>query len=61
VIPGIFEPYPLYIADMFVKHTHGSLLELREAAISDMSRIDNLNLTDYFLSLHDYRSRSDFE
>ena len=61
MIPGIFEPYPLYIADMFVKHTHGSLLELREAAISDMSRIDNLNLTDYFLSLHDYRSRSDFE
>lgn len=61
VVPGIFEPYPLYIADVFVKHVHGSLLELREAAVSDMSRVNNLNLTDYFLLLHDYRSREDFE
>jgi len=60
-IPGIFEPYPLYIADMFVKHVHGSLIELREAAISDMAKFKELNLPDFYLSLHDYRSEERFE
>ena len=54
--PGIFEPYPLYVADMFVKHVHGSLLELREAAISDIAKSGTIELPDFFLSLHDYRS-----
>jgi len=61
VIPGIFEPYPLYVADMFVKRVHGSLLELRESAISDMAKISRLNLNDFFLALHEYRSKGDFE
>lgn len=59
--PGILEPYPLYIADLFVKHVHGSLIELREAAIADMARERDVDLSDFFLSLRDYRSEGRFE
>lgn len=59
--PGTFEPYPLHIADMFVKYVHGSLLELRESAISDMAKIEELDLSNFYLSLHDYRSERGFE
>ena len=60
-VSGIIEPYPLHIADLFVRHVHGSLLELREAAIAEMGKVKELNLPDFYLSLHDYRSESGFE
>ncbi len=60
-IPGVFEPYPLYIADTFVKHIHGGLSELREAALSELGRNREINVSDFYLSLHDYRSESGFE
>ncbi|MCW4044887.1 MAG: DNA double-strand break repair nuclease NurA [Candidatus Bathyarchaeota archaeon] len=60
-IPGVFEPYPLYIADMFVKHIHGGLSELREAALSDLGRTKGIDVSDFYLSLHDYRTESGFE
>jgi hypothetical protein len=60
-VPGIMEPYPLYIADLFVKHVHGGLMELREVAIGEMGKIKELNLPDFYLALHDYRSESGYE
>lgn len=60
-VPGIMEPYPLYIADLFVKHVHGGLMELREAAIGEMGKTKELDLPDFYLALHDYRSESGFE
>jgi hypothetical protein len=60
-VPGIMEPYPLYIADLFVKHVHGGLMELREAAIGEMGKTKELDLPDFYLALHDYRSESGYE
>jgi len=60
-IPGVFEPYPLYIADLFVKHIHGGLFELREAALSELGRTREIDVADFYLSLHDYRTESGFE
>jgi hypothetical protein len=60
-IPGVLEPYPLHIADLFVKHVHGGLMELREAAIGEMGKSKELNLPDFYLALHDYRSKRGFE
>lgn len=59
-MPGVFEPYPLYIADMFVKHVHGGLLELREAALGELGRIKSVDVADFYLSLHDYRTERGF-
>jgi hypothetical protein len=60
-VPGIMEPYPLYIADLFVKHVHGGLIELREAAIGEMGKRKELDLSDFYLALHDYRSERGYE
>ena len=59
-IPGVLEPYPLHIADLFVKHVHGGLMELREAAIGEMGKSKELDLPDFYLALHDYRSERGF-
>ncbi|MFN7106536.1 MAG: hypothetical protein ACK4M3_08170, partial [Pyrobaculum sp.] len=42
-IRGILEPYPLYIADQFVKHLHGGLAELRETIINDVGKAKDLD------------------
>jgi len=59
-IPGILEPYPLYIADMFVKYAYFALSELKEAALTDVVRVLGVP-EDIFLALHDYRSEGGFE
>ncbi len=59
-IPGIFEPYPLYIADQFVKHAYFALAELREAALNDVDRVVGVPV-DVFLASHDYRTEGGFE
>src|SRR5207245_6258290 len=35
-IPGVIEPYPIHIADLFVKQVSGALAELRNATLSDL-------------------------
>jgi len=60
-IPGVIEPYPIHIADMFVKNVHGSLHVLREAFISDIGEIPGIDFSDIYLFLHNYRSEGGFE
>jgi len=59
-IPGVLEPYPLYIADLFAKHAYLALSELREAALNDVDRIVGAS-SDVYLASHDYRTEGGFE
>jgi len=60
-IPGVIEPYPIHIADMFVKNVHGSLHELRDASLSDIGEIPGIDFSDIYFFLHNYRSEGGFE
>src|SRR6266487_517782 len=60
-IPGVIEPYPIHIADLFVKQVSGALAELRNAALSDLGEMAEMSFSDVFLSLHDYRTEGGFE
>ncbi|MEM4973409.1 MAG: hypothetical protein QXR87_06870, partial [Candidatus Hadarchaeales archaeon] len=60
-IPGIMEPYPLYVADLFVKHAYGALVELREASLSDVDRVVGGEFSHAYLSLHSYRTEGGYE
>lgn len=56
IVPGIIEPYPNYIADLFVKQIHGSFNELREAALSEIGVLEGIDFQDVYLFMHPYRS-----
>lgn len=60
-ISGVIEPYPIHIADLFVKQISGALSELREAALSELGEIVEMNFADVYLSLHDYRTEGGFD
>ena len=60
-IPGVIEPYPIHIADMFVKNVHGSLNALRDASLSDIGEIPGIDFSDIYMFLHNYRSEGGFE
>ncbi len=60
IVPGIIEPYPNYIADLFVKQIYGSFSELREAAITEISMLPGIDFEDVFLYMHPYRSEEGY-
>jgi len=62
-IPGILEPYPLYIADMFVKHLGGALAQIKEMTLSDLSEEKHIKINpiDVILAMHEYRSVGGYE
>jgi len=60
-IHGILEPYPLYVADVFVKHAYSALMELKEAALTDVDKIAGSEFPDVFLSLQDYRTEGGYD
>jgi hypothetical protein len=55
-LPGIIEPYPNHIADLFVKQIHGALKELRESSLSKLGADSDLDFPDVYLFMHSYRS-----
>jgi hypothetical protein len=60
--PGIIEPYPLYLADLFVKHLGGVLSEIKDITISDLAILDvKMNPVDVLLAMHEYRSVGGYE
>jgi len=61
--PGIIEPYPLYIADLFVKNLGGALSQIKDMTLSDLGalNINNVNPFDIILSMHEYRSMGGYE
>jgi hypothetical protein len=60
-IAGVIEPYPIHIADLFVKQVHGALAELRDAAFSDLGEMEEISFSDVFLSLQNYRTEGGFD
>ncbi len=60
--PGIIEPYPLFVADLFVKHLGGALSQIKEMTLSDLGVINpEINPFDVILSMHEYRSVGEYE
>ena len=60
--PGIIEPYPLFVADLFVKHLGGALSQIKEMTLSDLGVINSeINPFDVILSMHEYRSVGEYE
>jgi hypothetical protein len=59
-IPGVFEPYPLYIADQFVKHAYFALSELKDAVLPSLDEVIDVS-PDTILSFHAYRSEGGYE
>ena len=53
--PGIIEPYPLYLADLFVKHLGGALSQVKDIVLSDLAIMD-VDPISVLLSMHEYRS-----
>ena len=60
LVPGIIEPYPNHIADLFVKQIHGSFRELREAALSEIGVLPGIDFQDVYLFMHPYRSEEGY-
>ncbi|MEM1671239.1 MAG: DNA double-strand break repair nuclease NurA [Archaeoglobaceae archaeon] len=58
---GIIEPYPLFLADMFVKNLGFALSEIKNIVESDIGSLDYINTLDSFLAMHEYRSVGGYE
>lgn len=56
--PGIFEPYPLYIADRMVKHLGSAIPAFRQTATKRMAELYQGDIGEIFFSMHGYRTES---
>jgi len=54
--PGIFEPYPLYMADRMVKHLSNALPTFRQAATRETAELWTGDIADVFFAMHGYRT-----
>jgi hypothetical protein len=54
--PGLFEPYPLFLADRMVKHLHTALPAIRQTTTQEMSSTWDNGLEDVYLAMHGYRT-----
>lgn len=53
---GIFELYPLYIADRMVKHLGSAIPAFRQTATMRMTELHQGDIGDIFFSMHGYRT-----
>jgi len=56
--PGIFEPYPLYMADRMVKHLGSAIPAFRQTATRRMAELHQGDAGEIFFSMHGYRTES---
>jgi len=56
--PGILEPYPTYLADRMVKHLTTAIPAIRKYALQEMMLEDKEDGPNLFLSMHNYRTKS---
>ena len=50
--PGIFEPYPLYMADRMVKHLGSAIPAFRQTATRQMAELHQGDIGEIFFSMH---------
>lgn len=53
---GIFEPYPLYMADRMVKHLGNALPALRRATTQEMAMETSHDVANIYQAMHGYRT-----
>lgn len=56
--PGMFEPYPLYLADRMAKHLAVALPAIRRATTQQMASAWPDDIGDVYLSMHGYRTEN---
>jgi hypothetical protein len=54
--PGIFEPYPIYMADRMVKHLGRAIPAFRQTATRRMAELFDGDIGEIFFSMHGYRT-----
>ncbi len=55
-VPGLMEPFPLYLADRMVKHLRTALPAIRRTATQEMSLSWEGNYSDLYFAMHGYRT-----
>ena len=55
-VPGLMEPFPLYLADRMVKHLRTALPAIRKTTTQEMSVHWDGNYSDLFFAMHGYRT-----
>ena len=55
---GIFEPYPLYIADRMVKHLSSAIPAFRQTATLQMTKLHQGDIGEIFFNMHGFRTES---
>ena len=56
--PGIFEPYPIYMADRMVKHLGSAIPAFRQTATKRMTELYQGDIGDVFFNMHGFRTES---
>jgi len=57
-VPGLLEPFPLYLADRMVKHLRTALPAIRKTTTQEMSSNWKGKYSDLFFAMHGYRTES---
>lgn len=57
-VPGVFEPYPLYIADKMAKPLSKAIVAFRQTATRQMVELHSGDIGKIFFSMHGYRTES---
>ena len=55
-VPGLMEPYPLYLADRMVKHLRTALPAIRKTTTQEMSSNWEGSYSDLYFAMHGYRT-----
>ncbi|NHJ22461.1 MAG: DNA double-strand break repair nuclease NurA, partial [Candidatus Lokiarchaeota archaeon] len=55
-VPGLLEPFPLYLADRMVKHLRTALPAVRKTTTQEMSQNWEGKYSDLYFAMHGYRT-----
>ncbi len=55
-VPGLMEPFPLYLADRMVKHLRTALPAIRKTTTQEMSQNWEGKYSDLYFAMHGYRT-----
>ena len=54
--PGMFEPFPMFMADKMVKHLSTALPAIKKQSVMEISRQWDGDVSDVYLATHSYRT-----
>ena len=54
--PGMFEPFPVFMADKMVKHLSTALPAIKKQSVMEISKQWDGDVSDVYLSTHSYRT-----